>query len=251
VEATEEPYLNFAYGWPTGNSMATNYKIAIVEDDDLIRHMIQINLEKSGFSAFSFPDGEALLDIIRDRPFDLIILDNLLPRMSGLALIRKLKQYDIHTPVLMLSVRGEVSTKIEALNSGADDYLVKPFNLEELLARANALIRRSHSKRHTPAHQILTINRYKINLSTRECQSNLGNIILSEKEIKLISYLSQHAHEILRRADILEEVWGMDVSPTPRTIDNFILKFRKLFETNPENPRHFLTVRNIGYRFEF
>jgi two-component system alkaline phosphatase synthesis response regulator PhoP len=228
------------------------FKIALVEDDDLIRSMIKINLEKSDYQVIGFPDGESLVKQAAYEPFDLFILDILLPGISGLKLLEELRKSAIHAhiPVLMLTVQSQVRNKIDALDKGADDYLVKPFNMDELVARVNALIRRSHSKPGIPASQILIINNYKIDLSTRICQSNKGEVVLSEKEIKLLKYFSRHPGQNLRRADILEEVWGMEVSPTPRTIDNFILKFRQLFETDPVNPGHFITIRNEGYRFE-
>ena len=227
------------------------YKIALVEDDELIRTMIKINLEKNQYLVQEFTDSESLLEQKTVEPYDLFILDIVLPGLSGLELLKELRHRDIHAavPVLMLTVQSRVQNKIDALNSGADDYLVKPFNMEELLARVNALIRRSHGRRTLPSSQILVINNFRIDLSTRGCQSNKGEVTLSEKEIKLLKYFSLHPDQSLRRADILEEVWGMDVSPTPRTIDNFILKFRKLFEADPENPKHFISVRNKGYRF--
>jgi len=236
------------------------YKIAVIEDDRLIRNMIKINLEKQDYRVHSFSNGESLLEQTPHELFDLFILDILLPGISGLDVLEKLRTNSTHTnaneianahaPVLMLTVQSHVQIKINALNSGADDYLVKPFNMEELLARVKALIRRSHGKRTISSSQVLVINCYKINLSTRQCGSNMGTIVLSEKEAKLLAYFSLHAGQTLRRADILEEVWGMDVSPTLRTVDNFILKFRKLFEENPESPKHFISVRNKGYRFE-
>jgi two-component system alkaline phosphatase synthesis response regulator PhoP len=228
------------------------YKIAVLEDNELIRNMVKINLEQENYQVECFTSGEDLLEYTREELFDLFILDVLLPGISGMSVLESLRENSLHerTPILMLTVQRQVQDKIRALNTGADDYIVKPFNMEELLARVNALIRRSQGKRSIPSSQVLVINGHKINLSTRACESNKGTVVLSEKEIKLLAYLSLHPGQTMRRADILEEVWGMDVSPTPRTIDNFILKFRKLFETNPENPRHFISVRNQGYRFE-
>ncbi|MBU1339106.1 MAG: response regulator transcription factor, partial [Acidobacteria bacterium] len=131
-----------------------------------------------------------------------------------------------------------------------DDYMNKPFNFEELLARVKALIRRSQAKRRTPSIGFVTINRFRLDISTRKCTSNLGDQVLSEKEVILLKFMVENANETFYRADILEEVWGMDVAPTPRTVDNFILKFRRLFEDSPEKPKHFLTVRGHGYRYE-
>jgi two-component system alkaline phosphatase synthesis response regulator PhoP len=226
------------------------YKIAVVEDDELILNLVGINLEKQDYLTRCFTSGEALLDCIADELFDLFILDIMLPGISGVEVLDSLRKKDIHAPVLMLTAQGQVQNKINAFKIGADDYLVKPFNMDELLARINALLRRSHSERPIPSDQVLKINRFTINLATRHCESNQGEVVLSEKEIRLLAYFSEHAGKTLRRADILEDVWGMDVSPTLRTIDNFVLKFRKLFEQNPEKPAHFISIRNKGYRFE-
>ncbi len=226
------------------------YRVAVVEDDELICQMIRLNLEKSGFEVECFGSAESLKETIETRVYDLILLDILLPGMSGLQLLQTIRDLGINTPIMMLTVEQKVESKINALNTGADDYLVKPFNVEELLARVQRLILRSTGERVIPSAQILVINRHKINLSTHLSESALGEVALSEKEIKLLSYFALNAGKTLKREDILEEVWGMDVDPTPRTIDNFVAKFRKLYEDRPEKPKHFITVRNQGYRFE-
>ena len=226
------------------------YRLAIIEDDDLIRNMITINLERSGYEVDSFSSAESMLDHVSRDIYDLIILDIVLPGISGEEFLRTIRSQGDNTPVLMLTVKSDIPTRINALNRGADDYMVKPFNMEELLARVKALIRRSLGKRRIPSSKVLIINGHRINTATRVCESNLGEVVLSEKEVNLLCFLTEHSYETLSRADILEEVWGMDVAPTPRTIDNFILKFRKLFEDNPEAPKHFISVRNRGYRFE-
>jgi len=226
-----------------------SYRIAIIEDDELIRDMVKFKLEKNGYTAEAFPSAEMMLDHTGDTLYDLIILDLVLPGISGQKFLGEIRKRGDDTPVLMLTVKSDISTRINALDSGADDYLTKPFNMDELQARVKALIRRSLSKRRIPSSQILVINGYEIDSSTRECSSNMGNVGLSEKEINLLLFLSKHSHETLSRADILEEVWGMDVAPTPRTVDNFIVKFRKLFEDDPENPKLFVSVRGEGYRY--
>lgn len=226
------------------------YRLAIIEDNDLIRNMVTINLEKNGYEVASFSSAESILDHVGNDIYDLIILDIVLPGISGEEFLKIIRDQGDDTPVLMLTVKRDIPTRIKALNLGADDYIVKPFNMEELLARVKALIRRSLGKRRIPSSKVLIINGRKINTATRVCESNLGEVVLSEKELNLLRFLTEHSHETLSRADILEEVWGMDVAPTPRTIDNFILKFRKLFEDNPEKPKHFISVRNRGYRFE-
>lgn len=226
------------------------HKIAIVEDDELIRNMIRVRLEESGFKVRGFSTAEAL-DWPSSRDiYDLIILDIVLPGMPGDEFLKQLRGKNDNTPVLMLTVKNEILTRVQTLDSGADDYMAKPFNMYELLARVRALIRRSQGKRRLPSSRILVINGYRIDSETRICESRRGETSLSEKEIRFLTFLVKHPRECLSRTDILEEVWGMDVAPTPRTVDNFIMKFRKLFEDNPEEPRHFISVRSLGYRFE-
>jgi DNA-binding response OmpR family regulator len=153
------------------------------------------------------------------------------------------------TPILILTVKKDIHSKIKALESGADDYLEKPFHMKELLLRVAVILKRAHEKIIPFATEVIVINGFKINLNTRVSESRNGLLKLSGKEIRLLSFLSDHPNLVLKRADILEEVWGMDVDPTPRTIDNFILKLRKLYEDDPRDPKHFITIRNQGYTF--
>lgn len=225
-------------------------KIAVIEDDDLIREMIIIHLVRNNFQATGFESAESFQNRVHQEPFDLLILDNILPGITGEDLLISMRETGDNTPILILTVKSGTPDRIRAFNSGADDFLSKPFNLDELLARVQSVIRRSQGARSLPSSRIVIINGFNINLNTRESESNLGRIVLSEKEIRLLQFLYQHSYESLSRADILEEVWGMDVAPSPRTVDNFILRFRKLFEDNPDEPRHFLSIRSQGYRFE-
>ncbi|MBU4495288.1 MAG: response regulator transcription factor [Candidatus Aminicenantes bacterium] len=224
-------------------------RIALIEDDDLIRSMIQLQLQRNGFDVQAFSSAEDA-PIAFEDVFDLIILDILLPGQTGEQYLKALRKKGDDTPVLMLTVKNDIHTRIHTLDTGADDYMSKPFNFEELLARVKALIRRSQARRRTPSIGFITINRFRLDISTRKCTSNLGDQVLSEKEVILLKFMVENANETFYRADILEEVWGMDVAPTPRTVDNFILKFRRLFEDSPEKPKHFLTVRGHGYRYE-
>lgn len=212
--------------------------------------MIIQKLEHHGYRGSGFFSAESFLSDTEGEVYDLIVLDLVLPGISGEKMLQELRKKGDDTPVLMLTVKSSILTKTKALDSGADDYMVKPFNMDELMARINALIRRSQAKRRIPASRILVINKFKVDTEARVCESNQGEVTLSEKEIHLLQFLTSHASESISRADILEEVWGMDVAPTPRTVDNFILRFRKLFENNPEKPKHFLSVRSKGYRYE-
>ncbi len=227
------------------------YKVAVVEDDELIRNIITFNLEKNGYRVDWYPSSESFLGEYTKNLYDLLILDIFLPGSSGIDLLKKMRKAEDNTPVLMLTVKKDIPTRIGALDLGADDYIVKPFNIDELMARVRALIRRSVGKRRIPSSGIIIVNGHGVDMSSRQCESNIGRVTLSDKEIKLLAFFFSHRNEPLSRADILEEVWGMDVAPTPRTVDNFILKFRKLFEDNPEDPKHFTSVRNKGYRFNY
>jgi DNA-binding response OmpR family regulator len=227
------------------------YHIAIVEDDALIAGMVRSRLQQEGLETLVFPDGESFLKSLRRRLFDLLILDINLPGISGCELLPNLRAAGHSFPVLMLTVHGEVEVKVQAFEQGADDYLTKPFDMLELLGRVKAMLRRSReTERPLPAAGTLLINDRRIYLDSRVCEGKTSTAILSEKEINLLVYFYRHPGETMKRGEILEIVWGMDVDPTPRTIDNFILKFRRLFEDDPAAPEHFLTARGQGYRFE-
>ncbi|MCK4889490.1 MAG: response regulator transcription factor [Candidatus Aminicenantes bacterium] len=224
-----------------------DYRIAVVEDDELISSMLGLNLEKCGCIVSSYEKAEELLRDIHKEKYDLLILDIMLPGISGVELLKKIRSENINIPVLMMTAKTDLKSKIDSRNIGADDYIQKPFSMEELIARVGALVRRSRGERMIPSNRVMVINGFKVNLESRECESNSGKLVLSEKEIRFLEFLVMNSGEPQKRADILEEVWGMDVSPTPRTIDNFILKFRKLFEKDSSNPVHFISVRNKGY----
>ena len=227
------------------------HTIAVIEDDPLIRDMITLHLNRSGYKVECFSSAEAFLQKPKwNRVYDLIILDIYLPNISGEALLKQIRETGDQTPIIMLTAKSSISARLNSFSQGADDFMPKPFNLNELQARISAVIRRSQSQRRLPSSELVVINGFEINTKTRICQSRLGKIQLSEKEIDLLKLLVIHTHETLSRADILEEVWGMDVAPTPRTVDNFILKFRKLFEDIPEQPRHFISVHGKGYMYK-
>ena len=228
----------------------TRERIALVEDDDLINSLVTLNLQRQGFEVDSHRQAETLLAAIAPQRYDLVILDIMLPGMDGLEALHRIRGRGVTTPVLMLTARSDLQTKLESFEGGSDDYLAKPFDMQELTARVRALIRRSQGARSLPAAGLLTVGGFPVNRETRQAQSNLGPVLLSEKEMNLLLLFCEHPRATFSRADIPEEVWGMEVDPTPRTVDNFVMKLRKLFEEKPEHPRHFITVRSAGYRFE-
>jgi DNA-binding response OmpR family regulator len=224
-------------------------KVLLIEDEELVGTMVRMNLESAGHNVTWHKASDQALEVLASTHFDVILLDIALPGQDGIQLLEQLRQQGVNTPIMMLTARSDVDTKVKALELGADDYLPKPFDVAEMIARVNALVRRSQSDREIPSSQIVQFGNYQINLQTRMASTNEGEVLLSEKETAIVALLVRARGQVLSRSDILEEVWGMDVSPTERTVDNFILRLRKLFEPEPDKPRHFVTVRGTGYRF--
>jgi len=225
-------------------------RVWIVEDEELIRTMLRINLERKGYQVTVFSDAESMLTRLDEEFFDILLLDIMLPGLSGDEALHTLRKKGLTVPVLMLTAKQDTESKVKTLENGADDYLAKPFNMDELLARVRALIRRSQGVREIPSDRQLQIGAYYANLDTRVAVTRFGEMLLSEKEAELLRFFALNEGKPLSRNDILEEVWGLNVDPTPRTVDNFILKLRRLFEVKPENPTHFITVRSAGYLFK-
>lgn len=224
-------------------------KILVVEDEALVGTMVRLNLEDAGYQVVWVKDGASAARLAVDEPFDLILLDIALPGTDGITVLRQLRKSGIGTPIMMLTARSDVNTKVQAFDLGADDYLPKPFDVAEMIARVHALVRRSRAERVIPSDNLLRIGSVEVNLASRQAQTAQGEVTLSEKEAALIRLLVQSHGKVLKRSDILEEIWGMDVAPTERTIDNFIVRLRRLFEPDPEKPIHILTIRGEGYRF--
>jgi len=224
-------------------------KVLLVEDEELVGTMVRINLEAEGFEVQWAKDGDAGLAAAADGSFDLVLLDISLPGTDGIGVLGELRRREIGTPVLMLTARVDVPTKVQTLDLGADDYVTKPFDMAELTARVRALVRRSQADREIPSTNVASFGAYEVNFETREARSNEGSVSLTEKEAALLRLLVRARGQALTRADILDEVWGMDATPSERTVDNVILRLRKLFEPDPEQPRHIVTVRGTGYMF--
>src|SRR4051812_14266200 len=232
--------------WPKEPSMAE--RIAIVEDERLVRELVAVNLRHAGYeivTAENFADGRQLL---AGGQFELAILDVMLPGGDGFALTRHARDLGITAPILMLTARSDTTSKVRGLDAGADDFLPKPFDVNELLARVRALLRRA-SGRPASAPPRLAFAGFWVRFDTGQAFTNEGEVSLSDKELRLMEVFSANENRALTRTDLLEEVWGMDQFPTDRTVDNFILRLRKLFEPNPENPVHIVTLRGRGYLF--
>ena len=226
-------------------------RILLVEDDHLIGTMVRLNLETEGYAVTWHPNGEAAMATFAHDRFDLLVLDIGLPGKSGIDVARAARKLGIGTPILMLTARDDTDSKVAALDGGADDYLCKPFSMPELLARVRAQIRRSQGSLEVPTDQIVHVGGAAVDAQRHVVRARGGEESdLSDKELSLLLLLARNPGKVLTRADILEEVWGMDASPTERTIDNFVVKIRRWVEVEPDHPKHVITVRGWGYRYD-
>ncbi len=223
-------------------------RILLVEDEENIREVVKLNLELENFEVVATGNGKDAIRYFQEQHFDLIILDVMLPEIDGFQICEQIRLTDMEVPVIFLTAKDAVSDRISGLKKGADDYLTKPFVLEELLLRINNLIKRtSKSPENTP--EIFEFGPNRINFITFEADGILGRFILTKKEAMLLKLLIDRRNEVVSRQQILQSVWGYDVYPSTRTIDNFILKFRRNFEDDSKNPRHFHSIRGVGYKF--
>ncbi|MEN9798301.1 MAG: hypothetical protein RL653_1997 [Pseudomonadota bacterium] len=223
-------------------------QVLVVEDEKLVRQLLALNLSHAGYAVTAvstWAEGDAAL---RSGRFDLAVVDLMLPGGEGISLAERARAQGIRCPILLLTARGETATKVRGLNAGADDYVTKPFDVQELLARVRALLRRAGGNA-PAAVERLEFGRYWIRFDTGQASTNEGEVVLSPKELKLMQQLSRGEDTVLSRTELLEEVWGMDAFPTDRTVDNFILRLRRLFEPDPDRPVHLVTVRGRGYLF--
>ncbi len=226
-------------------------KILLVEDEEHLLKTITLNLELEKYAVTTATNGFEALKQFRNNTFDLIILDVMLPEMNGFDVCEQIRQDNTKIPILFLTARGSGSDRVQGLKLGADDYLTKPFNLEELLLRVEILIRRSSpADENSEELTSYTFGGNKINFTTFQIIDFNGNKTdISKKEIGLLKLLISRKGEVVSREKILDEVWGTDVFPSSRTIDNYILAFRKYFEKNQRDPKHFHSVRGVGYKF--
>jgi two-component system alkaline phosphatase synthesis response regulator PhoP len=225
--------------------------ILLVEDEENLHEALKLNLELEGYEVSSAYDGGAALKAIDNAYFDLIILDVMLPVMDGIQVAETIRIRNNDTPILMLSARNSSADRVTGLKKGADDYLSKPFNLEELLLRVAKLIDKNLKlqDRSTLGDQY-QFGSNKIDFKAQEAIGYDGTVIrLSKKETMLLKLLIENKNEVVPREKILQSVWGYQVYPTTRTIDNFILNFRKYFEADSRNPRYFYSVRGVGYKY--
>jgi two-component system, OmpR family, alkaline phosphatase synthesis response regulator PhoP len=227
------------------------FSILLVEDEENLQEALKLNLELEGYSVSSAYDGTQALKMAEQEYFDLLILDVMLPELDGITVCETVKLKTPDMPILILSAKNSSADRVLGLKKGADDYLTKPFNLEELLLRVNKLISKSERiAARQPLPDIYNFGNNSIDFKAQQCTcSNGDKIALTKKEIMLLKLLIDNKNEVVTREKILQVVWGYNVYPTTRTIDNFILNFRKYFEADSRNPVHFHSVRGMGYKF--
>ncbi len=224
-----------------------NKTILVVEDDETLQQTLVYNLEQEGYKVLSAVDGQNGIEIARDQTPDLIVLDVMLPGMDGLSVCRVLRREEVDTPIIMLTARSSEVDKIVGLDSGADDYITKPFSLGEFLARVRAALRRKPGRAST---ELLAAGDLSLDLIGRRAYRNQHELNLSHKEFDLLAELIRNQGMVLSRDLLLTKVWGYDYVGESRTVDVHIRWLRGKIEDAPSKPKRITTVRSIGYRFE-
>lgn len=224
-------------------------RILLVEDEKGLVLTLTDRLVSEGFEVSVAQDGEAGFELASTSDFDLLILDVMLPKKNGYDICRDLRQQGIQTPVLMLTAKGETIDKVLGLKLGADDYLTKPFEMIELLARIEALLRRSVSSKHKSISGSFAFGEITVDFGKAEVLRNDKQIDLSAMEFKLLQYLLEHPEQLHSRDALLDAVWGYDAMPTTRTVDVHIAWLRQKLEPNPKHPQFIQTVHGMGYKF--
>jgi DNA-binding response OmpR family regulator len=222
-------------------------RILIIEDDPAILRGLADNLGCESYDVVTAADGEQGYSLARGRKPDLIVLDLMLPRMSGYEVCRKLRAEGVMTPIVMLTARGDEADRIVGLDLGADDYITKPFSIRELLARIRAVLRRAQVQNALPAE--LRFGNVTVDFRRYEAQKNGRPVELTRKEFGLLRLLAARSGEPVTRDDLLNQVWGYDATPTTRTVDNHVASLRAKLEDNPSDPRHLFTVHGVGYKW--
>ena len=222
-------------------------KVLIIEDEDPLRMALSDALKAEGYSTMEAADGNQGYELATGQNPDLILLDLMLPGRDGFSVLRGVRQNRLDVPVIILSARGEEWDRIQGFEFGADDYLVKPFSTKELLLRMKVALRRNHSPSALGSNG--SFGDVKVDFAGYCLERNGTQFGLSRKEMDLLRYFINHPGQTLTRADLLDHVWGANEFPTNRTIDTHVLKLRKKIESEPDHPKHIITVHGVGYKF--
>jgi two-component system alkaline phosphatase synthesis response regulator PhoP len=225
-------------------------RLLLVEDEVALNDMIKLNLELEGYEVISCDHGKKALEIFPSQHFDLVILDIMLPDLDGFQICEQIRLSDQKTPIIFLTAKDHPKDRIKGLKIGGDDYINKPFELEELLLRIHNVLKRTSSEVESAITKF-DFGEFWVDFQDFKAKTLLGDIDLSKTEVMLLKLLIDRRNQVVSRQEILQAVWGYDIFPSTRTIDNFILSFRKYFERNPKDPSYFKSVRGVGYKFEF
>lgn len=228
------------------------HRILLVEDEEHLQHAMKLNLELEGYTVNAVGDGNSAIKAFREQKFDLVILDIMLPETDGLMVCENIRLHDSNVPVMFLSAKNTASDRVQGLKKGGDDYMTKPFDLEELLLRVKKLIEKNEKLQHQSDQKITGIYKFGpnwINFESYEAHGAQGKVDLTKKEILLMKLLIENKNQVVSREHILKVVWDYTVIPNTRTIDNFILALRKYFEADPKEPAYIQSVRGVGYKF--
>jgi two-component system alkaline phosphatase synthesis response regulator PhoP len=221
--------------------------VLIIEDDPAITIGLKKNLKYEGYEVMTVSDGQRGLEMAVDKRPDLIVLDVMLPNMSGFEICKTLKKNEVDIPIIIISAKDQEIDKIMGLDLGADDYMTKPFSVRELVARINAVLRRK--KRYERDIDAFQFGDVAVDFIARTVNRSQKLLDLSPREFDLLTYFIKHPNQVLERRQILNKVWGYDYYGTARTIDNFVTKLRQKVEPDAERPTYLMTVRGIGYKF--
>jgi DNA-binding response OmpR family regulator len=222
-------------------------RILVVEDEPAILRGLVDNLKFEGHEVAAASDGVMGYQLARETRPDLLVLDLMMPRMSGYELCRKLRADGVRTPILILSARGEEADRILGLDIGADDYMSKPFSVRELMARVRALLRRASPR--APAVEMLAYDDVTVDFRRYEARRGTRLLDMTRKEFGVLRLLAGRAGEVVTRDALLRDVWGYDATPTTRTVDNHVASLRAKLEEDPAQPRHLITVHGVGYKW--
>ncbi|MCB0834756.1 MAG: response regulator transcription factor [Bacteroidetes bacterium] len=222
----------------------TKTRLLLVEDEKNIAESLIFNLEDEYDVLWAKTGEEALIMYGRNK-VDLIVLDVMLPQLSGYDVCENIRKQDTATPILFLTAKNTDADRIEGLKLGGDDYLGKPFNLDEFLLRIKGLLRR---RQNTPTSGLVSIGQYSVDLNNYEASTREGKVRLTKKECLLLKLLIERGGQVVTRDEMLTQVWGYESAPSTRTVDNFIVKLRSYFEENPKEPKHILSIHGVGYK---
>jgi len=230
--------------------MPNKFRILLAEDEEHLLEAIKLNLELEGYRVVAVNNGKKALKVFKEERFNLVILDVMMPEMDGYQVCETIRLENTEVPILFLTAKNTTDDRVHGLKKGADDYLVKPFNLEELILRVGILVKRSLKNDELKEINSYTVGDKTIYFQSFEMKTHDGTTLsLTKKETMLLKMLIERKNEAVSRDQILETVWNYDLYPSTRTIDNFILTFRKYFEPDPKNPIYFHSIRGVGYKF--